>query len=233
MMLMKQLVKLICLTGLSLVVSGCSADDGTLAGSFFWGSHLTLNGIDQLTLYFTSETLVYTGDLKGTWPTCEAASDVCKPYTYSGTASSLTIDGKPATLEGNKLTLDGQSYRKLGTAAAGARWDTVLTYSNSSGLCPTYCSYYTEYLTFRPDGTFIRSSVASGSGAVVDYAVVPADSKGTYEVRADRFLLLAFANGTQRLETLGMYPADDGSYPSNASAGIVLDSDGYFDIGGS
>jgi hypothetical protein len=202
----------------------------TLAGRTFWGSKYTLNGIEQYTLSFTGDTLVYTGDLAGAWPTCTAVADTCKAYAYDAATNGLTIDGQPATLTGQTLTLDGQTYRELGAPTPGGRWDTVLTYSNSSGICPLYCNYYTEYLTFRPDGTFIRSAVSSGSGPVVDYAVVPADSKGTYEIRADRTLALSFADGKQRVETLGIYPADDGSYPANPSAGIVLDSDGYFDI---
>ncbi|MGX6447309.1 hypothetical protein ACVU7I_04485 [Patulibacter sp. S7RM1-6] len=106
----------------------------------------------------------------------------------------------------------------------------TLTYSNSTGVCPLYCSYYTEDLSFRPDGTFIRGAVASGSGGGYDWGVVPDDQKGTYEIRADRTLRLAFADGTERVETLAIFPADDGTYPANPTAGIVLNGDGYFAI---
>lgn len=202
----------------------------TLAGRHFWGSKYTLNGTRQHTLLFTGPNLVFVGEPEGAWPSCTAVSEDCKPYTFDPASGAVTIDGQPATLAGNKLTLDGQTHWELGQPKAGARWDLVLTYANSSGICPLYCNYYTEHLTFRPDGTFIRSSVASGSGPVVDWAVVPDASKGHYEVRADRTLRLAFADGKERIHTLGLFPADDNSYPANPTAGAVLDNDGYFDI---
>ncbi|MGE4427521.1 MAG: hypothetical protein AB7G37_13810 [Solirubrobacteraceae bacterium] len=212
----------------------------TLSGRYFWGSRYTVSGTQQYTLYFTGPSFVFTGDLEGTWPTCATVTEDCRPYTFNPKTNALVIDGKVAKLEGTKLTLDdsdpndgkidGQTHWELGKPTAGARWDIVLTYSNSSGLCPLYCSYFTEHVTFRPDGTFIRSSVSSGTGPVVDWAVVPDDSKGTYEVRADRTLRLAFADGKERIETLGLFPDKDDNYPSNPTAGIVLDSDGYFDI---
>ncbi|WP_026911521.1 hypothetical protein [Patulibacter minatonensis] len=204
--------------------------EDTVVGRYYWGSKYTLNGIQQYTLLFSSPGLVFTGDAEGTFPVCTAVTEDCRPYTYDPRTKALTIDGKPATITGTKLELDGQAYFALGTATAGARWDTVLTYSNSSGVCPLYCSSFTEYLTFRPDGTFIRSAVASGSGPAADYAVVPADQKGTYEVRADGTLRLAFADGKERVETLGVFPDKADAYPANPSAGIVLDGDGYFDI---
>jgi len=220
--------------------STSAPEPNSLAGRYFWGSQYTLNGIQQHTLYFTGPNLVYTSDLEGAFPVCAAVTEQCRPYSYDAKTKALTIDGKQAKLEGDKLTvddddpadgeIDGQTHFELGVPTPGARWDVVLTYSNSSGLCPLYCNYYTEHLTFRPDGTFIRSSVASGSGPVVDYAVVPDDSKGTYEVRADRKLRLAFADGKERIETLGIFPANDGSYPANPTSGVVLDGDGYFDI---
>lgn len=202
----------------------------TMTGRLFWGSRYTLNGIRQHTLYFTGPDFVFVDDVEGAWPVCTAVSETCKPYTFDPATGALTIDGKPATLNNGRLEFDEETYRELGRPTAGARWDIVLTYSNSSGICPLYCSYYTEHLTFRPDGTFIRSSVSSGSGAVVDWAVVPDDSKGTYEIRADRTLRLAYADGKERINTVGIYPEDDGSYPANPTAGAVLDSDGYFDI---
>jgi hypothetical protein len=201
----------------------------TLTGRYYWGSRYTINGIEQYTLIFTGPDLVFTGDTDAAYPSCTAATETCRPYTYDPATRALTIDGRPATIEGNTLTRDGQAHFLLGAATAGARWDTVLTYSNSTGLCPLHCTYYTEHLTFRPDGTFIRGAVASGTGSV-DYGVIPPDQKGVYEVRADRTLRLAFADGTERIATLGVFPDDAGGYPANPSAGIVLGGDGYFDI---
>lgn len=202
----------------------------TLTGRYYWGSLYGLNGIAQYTLLFTNPGFVFTGDAEGTYPTCTVVTEDCRPYTYDPKTKALTIDGKPATIEGHKLTLDGQTHFLLGSAAPGARWDTVLTYSNSSGVCPLYCSSFTEHLTFRPDGTFIRGAVASGTSGTGDYAAIPADQKGTYAVRPDRTLLLAFADGKQRIETLGIFPDAAGGYPANPSAGVVLNGDGYFDI---
>jgi hypothetical protein len=205
-------------------------DPNTLAGRLFWGSLYTLNGIQQYWLYFTGPNLVSTeAGENGAWPACTAVSEVCRPYAYDARTNALTIDGKPATLTGRTLTLDGQSHGEFGYPAPGARWDGTLTYSNSSGICPLYCSYYTENLTFRADGTFLRDAVASGTGPVVDWATVPADRKGTYEIRADHTLLLAFADGTQRLETVAQYLNDDGSLKP-PSEGLLLGGDGYFDI---
>lgn len=201
----------------------------SLAGRYFWGSRYTISGIVQNTLYFTGPDLVYVAATEGAWPTCAAANEVCRPYVYDAASKQLTIDGKPATLEGRKLGLDGDSYLELGVPAPGARWDTRVTYANSSGLCPLYCSYYTENLTFLADGTFIRDAVSSGTGPVVDWASVPPDSKGSYEVGADHLLRLAFADGKQRVETVGLYLNEDGTLQA-AGAGIVLGGDGYFDI---
>jgi hypothetical protein len=201
----------------------------TLAGRYFWGSRYTLNGIVQNTLYFTGKDLVWVDDVEGTFPTCTAVSEQCKPYAYDPKSKALTIDGKPATLEGRGIEWDGDRYREWGVPPAGTRWDTTVTYSNSSGICPLYCSYFTEHLTFRPDGTFARDAVASGSGPVVDWASVPPNRRGTYEVRADGTLRLAFADGSERVETVAQYRNDDGSLQP-AGEGLLLNGDGYFDI---
>lgn len=201
----------------------------SLAGRYFWGSTYTLNGIRQRTLYFTGPDLVYTAATGSAWPTCTAVTDDCRPYAYDGATGALTIDGLPATLEGRKLTVDGDTYREWGFPPAGARWDAKVTHSNSSGICPLYCSYYTENLTFLSDGTFVRDAVSSGSSPVVDWASVPPDSKGTYEVRADRTLRLAYADGTERIETVAVY-LDDAGNPEPPGEGLLLGGDGYFDI---
>jgi hypothetical protein len=201
----------------------------TLAGRYFWGSLYTLNGIQQHTLWFTGPDLVHTAATESAWPTCTAVSDVCKPYSYDARTNALTIDGKPATLTGRRLSFDEDTYFEWGFPPAGTRWDTLVTYSNSSGICPLYCSYYTEELTFRPDGTFIRGAVSSGSGPIVDWATIPADSKGTYEVRADHTLRLAFADGRERIETVANFLNDDGTLQP-VGDGLLLGGDGYFDI---
>lgn len=207
------------------------ADPNDLTGRYFWGSTYTINGIRQHTLYFTSKQFVWVDDTESAWPTCAAVSEQCKAYTYDARTNALTIDGKPATLAADhSLRWDDDSYAEFGFPAAGTRWDTYVTHSNSSGLCPLYCSYYTENLAFRPDGTFIRDAVSSGSGPIVDWAVVPADSKGTYEVRADRTLRLAYADGRERIETVALYLTDDGRALRPVGDGLVLGGDGYFDI---
>ncbi|MBB4664092.1 hypothetical protein [Conexibacter arvalis] len=205
------------------------ANPNTLEGRYFWGSRYTLSGIEQNTLWFTGPNLVHVAETGSAWPTCTAVSETCKSYSYDAASGQLTIDGKPATLAGRRLELDGDSYREFGFPSAGARWDTRLTYSNSTGVCPLFCSYYTENITFMPDGNFVRDSVSSGSGPVVDWAVVPPDSKGTYEIRADRTLRFAFADGRERIETVGLYLNDDGTLQAPGE-GVVLGGDGYFDI---
>lgn len=205
------------------------ANPNSLAGRYFWGSLYTLSGIEQYTLYFTGPDLVYTASTESAWPSCTAVSDVCKPYAYNAATGQLTIEGGPATLAGRQLTLGGQSYGEFGFPPAGARWDVTVTYSNSSGLCPLNCTYYTENLTFRADGTFLRDAVSSGTGPIVDWAAVPPDRKGTYEVRADHTLRLAFADGTERIETVAQYLNDDGTLQAPGE-GLLLGGDGYFDI---
>lgn len=205
------------------------ANPNSLAGRYFWGSLYTINGIEQYTLYFTGDNLVYTAATESGWPSCAAVSETCKPYSYDAASNQLTIDGRPATLEGRKLTFDENSYGEFGFPQAGSRWDTLITYANSSGICPLMCTYYTENLLFRPDGTFIRDAVASGTGPIVDWGAVPPDRKGTYEVRADRTLRLAYEDGTERIETVGLYLNDDGTLKAPGD-GVVLGGDGYFDI---
>ncbi len=207
------------------------ADPNDLTGRYFWGSQYTLNGILMHTLYFTSKQFVWVDDVEGTWPACTAVSEQCKAYTYDARTNTLTIDGKPATLKpDHSIDFDEDKYGEFGFPAPGTRWDTYVTYANSSGVCPLYCNYYTENLNFRPDGTFIRDAVSSGSGPIVDYAIVPPDSKGTYEVRADRTLRLAFADGRERIETVALYLTDDGRALRPVGDGLLLDGDGYFDI---
>ncbi len=207
------------------------ADPDDLTGRYFWGSQYSLNGILQHTLYFTSKQFVWVDDTESAWPTCAAVSEQCKQYSYDARTNALTIDGKPATLGADRsLRWDDDSYAEFGFPAPGTRWDTYVTYSNSSGICPLYCSYYTENLAFRPDGTFIRDAVSSGTGPIVDWGVVPPDSKGTYEVRADRTLRLAYADGRERIETVALYLTDDGKALKPVGDGLLLGGDGYFDI---
>ncbi|HWV87783.1 MAG TPA: hypothetical protein VNZ62_20200 [Capillimicrobium sp.] len=201
----------------------------TLAGRYFWGSTYTINGIRQKTLYFTGDDLVFTDDTESAWPTCAAESEQCRPYRYTAASGELAIDGQPAELAGRRLKLDGQTYFEFGIPQPGARFDTRVTYANARGICPLMCSYHTENLTFRPDGTFARDSVSSGSSPVVDWASIPTDSKGTYEVRADGTLRLAYESGTERIETIGLYLDESGALKP-AGEGMILGGDGYFDI---
>lgn len=200
-----------------------------LTGRYFWGSTFTLNGIRQETLYFATDGLVYTDDLEGAWATCPAEDAKCRPYQYSEDGKTLVIDGKPAEISGRSIGWDGQRYSELGVPPAGTRWAARMTYSNSSGICPLYCSYFTEHLQFNADGTFVRGALVSGSSPVVDWASVPADQRGTYEVGADGLLRMAFADGKMRTETIGVYVNDDGTLKS-PTEGMILNGDGYFDI---
>ncbi len=173
--------------------------------------------------------MVYTDDLEGAWAACPGESEQCRPYQYSEDGKTLTIDGKPAELDGRKIKFDGQTYFEFGAPPAGTRWAGTLTYSNSFGICPLYCTYSTEHLQFNADGTFVRNSVTSGSSPVLDFAVVPPENKGTYEVGADKLLHMAFADGKVRVETIGVY-LDDAGKPKSPMEGMILDGDGYFDI---
>lgn len=204
----------------------------TLAGRYFWHSIYTLNGITQDSLYFTNDTLAFVGDASdapAALPSCAAPSDTCKPYTYDGATNALTIDGKPATLQAHGVEFDGSTYGEFASPPAGSRWAVTVTYANSSGLCPLYCTYYREDLTFLADGTFAKDGVVSGSSPTVDFASIPPTRRGTYEVRADRTLALSFADGTQRVETVGVYVNDDGSLKAPGD-GLLLGGEGYFDI---
>jgi hypothetical protein len=200
-----------------------------LTGRYFWGSTYTISGIDQETLYFAGENLVYTDDLEGAWPACPGESEQCRPYQYSEDGKALAIDGKPAEIDGRKISYEGQTYFEFGAPAPGTRWAGTLTYANSFGVCPLYCTYSTEHLQFNADGTFVRNSVTSGTGPVVDFAVVPPEDKGTYEVGSDKLLRLAFGDGTLRTETIGVY-LDDAGNPKSPMEGMILNGDGYFDI---
>jgi hypothetical protein len=192
-----------------------------------------MSGIETRKLYFPSDTFVYTGSLTAPWPACTTVSETCKPYTYDASTNTLTIDSKPATLSDRSITLGGDTYLALGVPTTGARWQTVLAYVNSWGMCTLYCSSVKDYLAFRLDGTFIRgvsaANSSTGSGGDDYWSTVADDNKGTYEIRADHTLLLAYADGTQSIRTLGIYPAKDGSYPDNPASGIVLDGTGYFE----
>lgn len=209
--------------------SGATTDPNSLAGRYFWGSTFTLSGTDQKTLYFTSKNLVFVADAEGVVPDCSGVSEVCRPYTYDAATKRLTVDGKTGTLDGRKGELDGQTYFEFAAPPAGTRWTAYVTYVNSFGLCPTSCTYVREDLTFRPDGTFVRGGVTSGTSPSFNFAAVPPDRKGTYEVRADGTIRLAFADGKVRIETVAVYRKDDGSL-EGAEKGLLLNGDGYFDV---
>jgi hypothetical protein len=211
------------------IAFGPKAAAQALTGRYYWGSTYSVNGTTAHTVLFTGPDFVFVGDAEGAIPTCAAASETCLPYTYDAKGKALTIGGRPATMTGSQLRWDDEDYNLLGVPKPGARWDRVLTYANSSGLCPLSCTYFREDLTFLPDGTFVRGSVTSGTSPGGDFAAVPADRKGTYEIRADRTLRLAFADGKERVETVGIFPEKDGSYLENPN-GVVLNGDGYFDI---
>lgn len=200
-----------------------------LTGRYFWGSTYSLSGTRQDTLYFATDGLVYTDDMEGAYATCPAEDEKCRPYQYDGERGTLVIDGKPAELEGRRIQYDGQTYFEWGVPPAGTRFDANLTYANSSGICPLYCNYFTERLRFSADGKVIRGAIASGSGPVVDYSVVPPDSLATYEVRADGTILMAFGDGKQRVETIA-FSLDEAGALKPPSAGVLLNGDGYFDI---
>lgn len=201
----------------------------TLAGRYFWGTTYTLNGIQQNTLYFANDGLVFTKDMEGAYATCSVADDNCRPYQYVAKGNQLQVDGKPATLSGRKLEYDGESYYEFAAPPAGTRFDANLTHANSSGICPLYCNYFREDLRFFADGKVIRGAVISGTGPVVDYGIVPPDSLATYEVRADGTIRMLFGDGKERIETIAFYVADNGTLEP-ASKGVVLNGDGYFDI---
>ncbi|MEH3053053.1 MAG: hypothetical protein PGN13_03460 [Patulibacter minatonensis] len=212
------------------------ANPNSLAGRSFWGSLYSLSGTSQDSLLFVSDSFVFYGDASDeAWqdgavaPTCAAVTEECRPYTYDAKTNALTIGGVPAELQPRAVTYDGRTYGEYGAPPAGSRFDTIVTYVNSSGLCPMYCTYYREDLTFLPDGTFIRGAVVSGTGPVVDFASVPADRKGTYEIRPDKTILLAFADGSQRVRTIALAIKDDGTL-APAGDGMVLGGEGYFDI---
>lgn len=205
------------------------ANPNTLAKRYFWGSAYTISGIQQKTLYFAGDGLVFTKEMEGAYANCTAADENCRPYQYVAKGNQLQIDGKPATLSGRKLEYDGQTYYEFAAPPAGSRWDALMTYSNSSGICPLYCSYFTEKLRFLADGQLVRDAVASGTGPVVDWASVPPSNRGTYEVRADGTIRIAFADGKERIETIAFYVGDDGKLRP-AGEGMILDGDGYFDI---
>lgn len=201
----------------------------TLAGRYFWGSTFSLSGTAMDTLYFSNDNLVFTDDMEGAYANCAAADEKCRPYQYTAKGNQLVIDGKPAEISGRKLNYDGQTYFEWGVPPAGTRFDANVTYANQSGLCPLYCNFFREDLRFSADGMVVRGSVVSGTGPIVDYGIVPPDRLATYEVRADGTILMAFADGTQRIETIAFYMNDDGTLKP-ASEGVLLNGDGYFDI---
>lgn len=205
------------------------ANPNTLAKRYFWGSTYTINGIQQETLYFSSDSLVFTDDMESAYANCTAADEKCRPYQYVAKGNQLQIDGKPATLSGRKLEYDGQSYFEFAAPPAGTRFNANLTYANSSGICPLYCNYFTEKLRFVADGKVVRDAVISGTGPVVDYGIVPPSNLGDYEVRADGTIRILFGDGKERIETIAFYVGDDGKLQP-ASEGVILGGDGYFDI---
>jgi hypothetical protein len=120
---------------------------------------------------------------------------------------------------------------RLRFGQAGARWDFQLKYASMSGcgLYPTR-SASQRRAAFGPDGAFVLNGSSFSHDPWANWRSDPPGQQVTHEVRADRTLLLACANGTQQVYTLGIYPAKDGSYPANPAEGIVLDGQGYFDF---
>jgi hypothetical protein len=179
------------------------------------------------TYYFANDRFAYRGRPAGGLPDCPAATagesgDGCVPYSYDPATGAVTVDGKTgswSTADG--LKLDGVGYLEAITPAPGTRMDTEVHNLQGAGACGAGCVFSSSAYTFTADGQFALSTSVSGE----NFALLPPDQHGSYEIADHGRLLLHRADGSTATKTIG-FILDDGQ--PNPRYWITLDGSIYW-----
>jgi hypothetical protein len=217
---------------------------GGLAGRYYTLWEADPMGPGTKTGYmFVDGRWAYRGIPKGGIPTCTRKTagtdedgdptDGCIPYSFE--RGTLTLDGGPATLSGDKATLKvgEDSFSLTPIVRAGAKLEVSLKSIFVSGYWP-YQSVTETWLEMRRNGEFMLSSQTLGSFGLPgtpgsgNFVAVPADQRGTYEVLSRGRLRLAYANGKVEVRTIGIYRDPKTGSADPATDGLWLDDEPFF-----
>ncbi|WP_193610253.1 hypothetical protein [Nocardioides lijunqiniae] len=206
----------------------------SLVGRYYWG-HKPVRadrGWDNVAVRFVNARFAHVGFGRTGAPRCARASRTCRPYRYQRGTGVVRVQGLGrgrATSEGIKL--GKQAYSPLSTPRPGAKLPAKLVHRNFEGLCGSYCTTWTEWLTMDARGRFVRSRQTIGSlgppGVGTVWSVVPADERGTYRVLSGGRVRFSYANGTTRTHTIGI-SQDVLGKPSPGGVGLLLDDVNFY-----
>ncbi|MFA4929565.1 MAG: CARDB domain-containing protein [Patulibacter sp.] len=223
-----------------------STPKGPLVGQYFWGFKTQPDRAwDNYGVYFVDDRWAYYGLPPAGLPTCRAVTQVqdqngkptgegCRRYTLNAKTGTLRVGDLAGSYQGGQLTLDKVDMRRLTIPSARARYTVDLEHKGFSGFCgySTGCTTFAEYLALSADGKFVRSSRLTGSvGGVgapfVWGSVFPADETGTYEILANGRIRFSYANGTVKVETIGI-EQDRAGKPAAATEGLVIGDTNFY-----
>ncbi|WP_026911312.1 hypothetical protein [Patulibacter minatonensis] len=221
---------------------------GPLAGRYWWGfvSH-TDRAWDNRGVWFTDGKWAYVGLPQGGLPRCtgpkptlndegKPTGDGCVAYTLNERTGTLRVGDLRGTFRKGALELDDVRLTELAVPKAGSRFAVNLIHRGFNGLCGLVlgCTTYSESLALNQDGTFARasSSISSsgGSGTGVPYVNVssfPPNQHGTYEILSAGRARFAYADGTVRVQTIGIDRNTQGR-PDPATGGILLNDTNFY-----
>jgi alpha-galactosidase-like protein len=219
---------------------------GALVGRHFWGFRSRPDyAWENHGVYFVDDRWAYEGLPKGGLPRCTSVTeelddkgkpigDGCRRYTYDRVSGALTVGDLTGTYKDGKLTLDEIEMRELTTPKPGTRYELKLDHRGFSGFCGliTGCTTWQETLGLLPDGQFVRTSrtvsTIGGSGTpFVGLINYPPSERGTYEIQSRGRIRLAFADGTIRVETIGIQRNEQGK-PDPVNTGLLLDDTNFY-----
>jgi hypothetical protein len=197
---------------------------------------------------FVDDRWAYRGIPKGGLPSCTTTTagvdedgdptDGCLPYTYDATSRTLKLGGQAATLsaDGAELTVGEDSFWLTPIVKAGTRFQVSLKSIYVSGYWP-YQAVTTYWLEMAKDGAFMLSRQTLGSFGIPgtigsgNWASIPPDQRGTYEVLPGGKLRLTYSDGEVVDRTIGYYRDPKTGSMDPATDGLWLDDDPFWKDG--
>ena len=213
----------------------------TLVGKAF--THVTVDVMSSnrwTAYYFVNDRFAYRGIPEGTGiRPCAAKTavpeengdpgDGCIPYTFDAKTGAVVLDGVQGTLDQARTSMKvGEDELSLAVVPKpGLRWTGVLRGVSVWGFWPNQ-TVSQRWLTTNANGEFALERSTIGTMIDTNFAVVPPDSKGTYEVLPNGLFRMAYADG--KVETWTMTITRDAKTGDEnpATAGFLLDDTQYF-----
>jgi hypothetical protein len=194
---------------------------------------------------FVDERWVYRGIPKGGLPACTTTTagvdedgdptDGCLPYAYNAKTGALELGDQAATLSGDRaeLKVGEDSYWLTPIVKPGTKLAVSLKSIYVAGWWP-YQSVTTYWLEMTTDGGFALSRQTLGSFGVPgtagsgNWASIPPDQQGTYEVLPRGKLRLTYDDGKVEDRTIGVYRDAKTGSADPAKDGLWLDDDPFW-----